>query len=58
MADSVAVVVQVEAEEAPGVGEHHYEFLGDKLIIGKFCAIAQGVKIIMNGANHKLKNNS
>lgn len=30
MADSVAVVVQVEAEEAPGVGEHHYEFLGDK----------------------------
>ncbi|WP_426348982.1 CatB-related O-acetyltransferase [Alloiococcus sp. CFN-8] len=23
--------------------EHHYEFLGDKLIIGKFCAIAEGV---------------
>ena len=21
--------------------EHHYEFLGDKLIIGKFCAIAE-----------------
>lgn len=34
--------------------EHHYEFLGDKLIIGKFCAIAQGVKFIMNGANHKM----
>lgn len=32
--------------------EHHYEFLGDKLIIGKFCAIAEGVKFIMNGANH------
>ena len=30
--------------------EHHYEFLGDKLIIGKFCAIAEGVKFIMNGA--------
>lgn len=34
--------------------EHHYEFLGDKLIIGKFCAIAEGVKFIMNGANHKM----
>lgn len=32
--------------------EHHYEFLGDKLIIGKFCAIAEGIKFIMNGANH------
>ena len=26
---------------------HHYEFLGDKLIIGKFCQIASGIKIIM-----------
>ena len=34
--------------------EHHYEFLGDKLIIGKFCAIAEGVKFIMNGANHRM----
>ena len=31
-----------------------YPFMGDKLIIGKFCAIARGVKFIMNGANHKL----
>ena len=31
---------------------HHYEFIGDKLIIGKFCQIAHGVKFIMNGANH------
>ena len=23
---------------------HHYEFLGDRLIIGKFCAIARGVE--------------
>jgi len=28
--------------------------MGDKLIIGKFCAIACDVKFIMNGANHKL----
>lgn len=33
---------------------YHYPFLGDKLIIGRFCAIARGAKFIMNGANHKL----
>lgn len=31
---------------------HHYDFIGDKLIIGKFCQIAEGVEFIMNGANH------
>ena len=29
-----------------------YDFSTDKLIIGKFCAIANGVEFIMNGANH------
>lgn len=33
---------------------YHYPFIGDKLIIGKFCALATGVTFIMNGANHKL----
>ena len=33
---------------------YHFPFVGDKLIIGRFCAIAHGVKFIMNGANHKL----
>jgi virginiamycin A acetyltransferase len=33
---------------------YHFPFIGDKLIIGKFCAIARGVKFIMNGANHKV----
>ena len=23
---------------------HHYDFLGDRLIIGKFCAIARGIE--------------
>lgn len=32
---------------------YHFEATGDKLIIGKFCAIATGVKFIMNGANHE-----
>lgn len=33
---------------------YHHPFVKDKLIIGKFCAIASEVKFIMNGANHKL----
>lgn len=33
---------------------YHFPFIGDKLIIGKFCAIAKGVQFIMNGANHQL----
>ncbi|WP_309083833.1 CatB-related O-acetyltransferase [Chelativorans sp.] len=33
---------------------HHYEFIGDKLIIGRFCAIAENARFIMNGANHIL----
>ncbi len=33
---------------------HHYDFYGDKLIIGKFCQIAAGVSFIMNGANHQM----
>ena len=33
---------------------HHYEFYGDKLIIGKFCQIAKDVEFIMNGVNHQM----
>lgn len=33
---------------------HHYDFIGDKLIIGKFCQIGKGAEFIMNGANHQL----
>jgi virginiamycin A acetyltransferase len=29
-----------------------FDFVGDKLIIGKFCMIASGAEFIMNGANH------
>jgi virginiamycin A acetyltransferase len=31
-----------------------YNYGSDRLVIGKFCAIATNVKFIMNGANHKL----
>jgi virginiamycin A acetyltransferase len=32
--------------------KYHFDFIGDKLKIGKFCMIASDVKFIMNGANH------
>jgi len=34
---------------------YHFDFVGDKLIIGKFCTIASGVTFIMNGANHNVE---
>lgn len=33
---------------------HFYPFIGYKLIIGKFCSLAKGIRFIMNGANHRL----
>ena len=33
---------------------HHYDFIGDKLIIGKFCQIGRNVEFIMNGANPQI----
>ncbi len=31
---------------------HHYPHMGDRLEIGRFCAIAEGATFVMNGANH------
>jgi virginiamycin A acetyltransferase len=33
---------------------YHFDFIGDRLVIGRFCSIAQGVRFIMNGANHPM----
>ncbi|EKD71290.1 MAG: Chloramphenicol acetyltransferase [uncultured bacterium] len=33
---------------------YHFDFVGDKLIIGKFCQIATNVRFIMNGGNHAI----
>ena len=33
---------------------YHFDFNGDKLIIGKFCQIASGCRFIMNGAIHPM----
>jgi virginiamycin A acetyltransferase len=47
-------------DDPAGVGNfeanvlYHFDFIGDKLIIGKFCAVGTGVKFIMNGANHNM----
>lgn len=32
--------------------KYHFDFIGDQLIIGKFCMIASSVTFIMNGGNH------
>ena len=34
---------------------HFYDFIGDRLIIGKFCAIAQGIEFVMNGPTTEWK---
>lgn len=33
---------------------YHFDFIGDKLIIGNFCQIATNVKFVMNGGSHHL----
>lgn len=33
---------------------HHYDFVGDRLEIGTFCALATGATFYMNGANHAM----
>lgn len=33
---------------------YHYEFIGTKLIIGKFCSIAPETRFIMDGGNHRM----
>jgi len=33
---------------------YHFDFVGDRLEVGKFCALASGTTFIMNGANHRL----
>ncbi|MDN2566286.1 CatB-related O-acetyltransferase [Aquibium sp. A9E412] len=33
---------------------YHYPFVGDRLVIGRFCALAAGLAFVMNGANHAM----
>ncbi len=33
---------------------YHYEFIGDRLVIGPFVAIAYGTQILMNGGTHAM----
>ncbi len=33
---------------------YHYEFTGDRLVIGRYCAIAAAATFVMNGANHAM----
>jgi virginiamycin A acetyltransferase len=47
-----------DPEHAPAFFErnvlHHFDFVGDRLEIGPFCAFATGCRIVMNGANHAM----
>ena len=31
---------------------YHFDFIGDRLVIGKFCSLAAGCRFVMNGGNH------
>lgn len=31
---------------------YHFDFIGDRLVIGRFCSIAAETRFIMNGGNH------
>ena len=33
---------------------YHFEFFGDRLVIGRFCMIARGVRFVMNGGTHAM----
>jgi len=33
---------------------YHYEVIGTKLVIGKFCSIAPEVRFMMDGGNHRM----
>lgn len=33
---------------------YHYDFVGDRLEIGRFCAIGRGVRFVMNGGTHAM----
>jgi len=43
-------VIHFEKENVP----YHYDFSNEKVIIGKFCALATGTTFITSSANHKL----
>lgn len=33
---------------------YHFDFIGDRLVIGKYCCLARQIRFLMNGANHSL----
>lgn len=56
---SVGDFTYYDDPDGPEKFEHNnvlylHDFLGDRLIIGKFCALATGATFLMNGANHDM----
>jgi virginiamycin A acetyltransferase len=31
---------------------YHFDFIGDRLVIGRFCSLGAGTRFVMNGGNH------
>ena len=57
---SIGAFTYYDDPDGPEQFEHnnvlyHFDFIGDRLLIGKFCALATGVTFIMNGANHDMR---
>jgi len=41
-----------DPENFPDQVKYAFDFIDDKLVIGKFCSIAHGASFILNGGNH------
>ncbi|GJE29232.1 CatB-related O-acetyltransferase [Methylobacterium organophilum] len=55
---SVGAYTYYDDPEGPGAFLdsilYHFPFIGDRLRIGRFCAIAAGTRFAMNGGNHRM----
>ena len=56
---NVSVGEWTYADDPAGVADffdrrvlYHFDFIGDRLEIGRFCAIAEGARFVMNGGAH------
>ena len=58
---NVSVGAWTYADDPAGVDDffdrrvlYHFDFIGDRLEIGRFCAIAEGARFVMNGGTHAM----
>jgi len=58
---NVSVGEWTYADDPAGIGDfferrvlYHFDFIGDRLVIGRFCAIAEGARFVMGGGSHAM----